>query len=240
MGEDRPRRGDQEGRGLSGSNDPRAERRELRSFGRLRGRTPSPRQQALLAEALPRWRLDLTRPFVATGRPLWLEIGFGGGEHLIQQAEGHPGTDFIGCEPYQDGVIKALAGIEEKGLANVRIFMGDARDVLRWLPERSVERIFILFPDPWPKARHLKRRLVNESLARSLARVLAPKGELRLASDIADYAEQMRAVVATSGAFEVPARHDPSRRPDDWPPTRYEAKAQAAGRSSRYLIFVRR
>ncbi|KAB2850983.1 MAG: tRNA (guanosine(46)-N7)-methyltransferase TrmB [Hyphomicrobiaceae bacterium] len=222
----------------------------LRSFGRRKGKPLSPRQERLVKDVLPRVALDLGEPAPAplTGllttetSEVWLEIGFGGAEHLVWQAKRNPCVGFIGVEPYLNGIVKALDAIETADLRNVRVHDGDARDVLAWLPPASVARAFVLFPDPWPKMRHRKRRLLNPEALRAIARVLRPGGELRLASDIADYVAQMLEVALRSEAFswlaERPA--DWRSRPDDWPATRYEAKARAEGRSCAYLRFERR
>ena len=119
---------------------------------------------------------------------MWLEIGFGGGEHLIWQAKANAQVGLIGCEPFRDGIVKALGAIEAEKIGNVRLHAEDARPVLRWLPKASIGRTFILFPDPWPKKRHHKRRLVSEATLAQLARVMRPGAELRIATDIGDYA----------------------------------------------------
>jgi tRNA (guanine-N7-)-methyltransferase len=216
-------------------------RHELRSFGRRRGRVLSGRQKQLWDDVLPRVAVDLKSRFSASGSETWLEIGFGGGEHLVWQAEQNPGVGLIGCEPFEDGVVKVLTAIEERPLSNIRLHADDARDVLRWLPQASISRAFVLFPDPWPKRKHLKRRLVNVHLLELLARVIKPGGELRLGTDIADYARTM--LMATS---QVPAFHWTARSPDDWRirpadwlQTRYEQKAVREGRVSSYLMFER-
>jgi tRNA (guanine-N7-)-methyltransferase len=159
-------------RHLMSASDAEQHPRELRSFGRKRGRKLSLRQQALLRNLLPGVSIDLSRPAPAalgqlfaegaleagqrTHAPedVWLEIGFGGAEHMIWQASSNPNVGLIGCEPYEDGVVKALSAIESRRLANVRLHADDARPVLRWLPQASLGRVFILFPDPWPKTRH--------------------------------------------------------------------------------------
>ena len=224
--------------------------RELRSFGRRRGRGLSARQQALLDEVLPRLRLD---PAAAAPQPLralfpacvsevWLEIGFGGAEHLVWQARHNPHAGLIGCEVFEDGIVKALAAVEEHALQNVRIADADAREVLRWLPRGALARAFVLFPDPWPKKRHVKRRLVNEVLLDLMAEALAPGAELRLATDIGDYARTMLLALKGHAAFawEAAGPEDWRRRPPDWPPTRYEGKALKEGRRPYYFRFRRR
>ncbi len=221
-------------------------RHELRSFGRRRGRVLSGRQKRLWDEVLPRVAVDIRSPaemplFGPGKADAWLEIGFGGGEHLIWQAAHNPGIGIIGCEPFEDGVVKVLTAIEDRGLDNIRLHADDARDVLRWLPEASIARAFVLFPDPWPKRKHLKRRLVNEHLLQLLARVVRPGGELRLGTDIADYARTMFMSMQHVPAFRWTARgpDDWRVRPADWPQTRYEDKAVREGRVSSYLLFER-
>jgi tRNA (guanine-N7-)-methyltransferase len=221
-------------------------RHELRSFGRRRGRVLSGRQKRLWDDVLPRVAVDLRVPaqLPLLGQGLadtWLEIGFGGGEHLIWQAGQNPHVGLIGCEPFEDGVVKVLTAIEDSGLSNIRLHADDARDVLRWLPEASITRAFVLFPDPWPKRKHLKRRLVNTHLLELLARVIRPGGELRLGTDIADYARTILMAVQHVPAFRWTARgpNDWRVRPVDWPQTRYEDKAVREGRVSSYLLFER-
>lgn len=220
---------------------------ELRSFGRRRGRKASGRQDALKRDLLPRVAIDLTTPVAAAAvgadpaAPLWLEIGFGGGEHLVWQAEHHPSVTFIGCEPFEDGVVKVLTAIDEGKLGNIRLHMGDARDVLRWLAPQSISRAFILFPDPWPKRKHRKRRLVNPGTLSLLARVMKPGAELRIGTDIGDYAHTMLEAFRGQTAFswQASSPDDWRIRPQDWPPTRYEQKAEREGRRRYYFRFLR-
>ncbi|MGD9502336.1 MAG: tRNA (guanosine(46)-N(7))-methyltransferase TrmB [Methyloceanibacter sp.] len=221
----------------------------LRSYGRRKAKPLSARKERLIGEFLPRLRLDLTK---APPRPLgavfakpvtavWLEIGFGSGEHLLWQAERHPDIGFIGCEPFINGMGTLLGAIETRGIDTIRVHDGDAREVLAWLPDGSIERIFLLFPDPWPKRRQQKRRLLGRETVGELARVLAPGGEFRFASDNGDYAAQALFLARASGALiwtaEGPA--DWRERAADWPETRYERKAVASGRKAVYLRFVR-
>jgi tRNA (guanine-N7-)-methyltransferase len=220
---------------------------ELRSFGRRRGRRLSAHQASLLKHVLPRVGLDLSNacPSPATtlfARPcseVWLEIGFGGAEHLIWQATQNPSVGLIGCEVFEDGVVKALAGIEGRGLNNVRLAVEDARDVLRWLPENSLARVFILFPDPWPKRRHVKRRLVSGHLFSLLSRAMAPGAELRISTDIGDYARTMLLAAREfpGTAWEASGPENWRVRGSDWPATRYERKAVAEGRRCYYFRF---
>ena len=220
--------------------------RELRSFGRRRGRKFNARQQRLLDEMLPRLRLPLVAPaseasLFGTAREVWLEIGFGGGEHLVAQASANQHVTFIGCEPFLDGVVKVLTQIEERGLQNIRLHDDDARDVLRWLPARSVSRAFVLFPDPWPKTRHRKRRLVSGPTLELLARVMRPGAELRVATDIGDYARTILEAVAAQSSFRWTAACAADWRVhgEDWPVTRYLQKAVREGRCSYFLRFER-
>jgi tRNA (guanine-N7-)-methyltransferase len=200
-------------------------------------------------ELLPRVSLDLTRPaprhvgelLWGTDCEVWLEIGFGGGEHLIWQAERNPGIGLIGCEPFLGGVAKVLTAIEAKRLSNIRIHDDDARDVLRWLPDASVSRTFLLFPDPWPKRRHHKRRLVTPETLGMLARVMRGGAELRIATDIGHYARTILLIVRSQADFRWLASGpaDWRTRPVDWAPTRYEEKAIHEGRHCAYFRFAR-
>jgi tRNA (guanine-N7-)-methyltransferase len=209
----------------------------------------SGRKGRLLDELLPTLRVPLAEPAASPlaslfGQPLaeiWLEIGFGSGEHLVWQAEHHQSVGFIGCEPFINGVASLLGKIESAGLSTIRIHEGDARDVLAWLPARSIARIFVLFPDPWPKKRHQKRRLVSRDSVVQLARVLAPGGELRFATDNGDCAGEALLTILASGAFAWTAEcaKDWRLRPFDWPETRYERKALSAGAKPSYLSFRR-
>jgi tRNA (guanine-N7-)-methyltransferase len=219
--------------------DELASRTEIRSFGRKRARKPSPRGERLWREVLP--KVAVTLPMEQTPSPIWLEIGFGGAEHLIWQAEHNRNVTLIGCEPFEDGVIKALAGIEEHRLTNVRIHPDDARDLLRALPDASLDRVFILFPDPWPKRKHVKRRLVSTPTLDLLARVMKPGTELRVGTDIGDYARTILLALTAHRAFAWPAigPDDWRIRPDDWPETRYEQKAHREGRPRYYFRFRR-
>ena len=174
-------------------------------------------------------------------REVWLEIGFGGGEHLIAQAEANPHIGLIGCEPFQDGVAKVIAEIDAKELRNILLHPDDARDLLRWLPAASISRAFILFPDPWPKKRHIKRRLLNPHTLDLLARVMQPGAELRFATDIADYVRTALLAITIHEGFRWPATGpaDWRVRPADWPETRYEQKAKREGRRCYYFSFRR-
>lgn len=224
---------------------------ELRSYGRRRGRRLSARQFSLLEAVLPRVSPRLGEPcpkdgpgalFAAPVRDIWLEIGFGGGEHLLWQARHAPDVGLIGCEPFEEGVVKVVAAIDDERLRNVLVHPDDVRPLLRWLPDACLGRVFVLFPDPWPKQRHRKRRLVAKPLLDLLARVMRPGAELRLATDIGDYARSMLAALTPHRDFSWTARSaaDWRERTPDWPSTRYEAKAIAAGRRCAYLRFTRK
>lgn len=173
---------------------------------------------------------------------LWLEIGFGGGEHLAWQAQHNPDIGLIGCEPFMNGVVKLLGSIRAHDLRNIRIFRDDARLLVDNLPEASIARAFILFPDPWPKTRHNKRRIVSAPVIEGLARALADNAELRIATDDPGYLEWILWHMQQNPDFAWQARspEDWRVRPDDWPPTRYEQKAARAGRSSAFLSYIRR
>jgi tRNA (guanine-N7-)-methyltransferase len=190
----------------------------------------------------PSGRLDPGTPFGAPRSSTWLEIGFGGGEHLMLQAQHHPGTGIIGCEVFENGIVQLLAQIQRRHLDNVRVFADDARLLIAALPPASIDRVFMLFPDPWPKRRHHKRRIVSRETLDSLAEIMTDNAELRLATDDADYLCWILERVTDHQAFEWLARRpgDWRERPPDWPPTRYEGKARAAGRSPAFLRARRR
>lgn len=172
---------------------------------------------------------------------LAFEVGFGGGEHLAAQARLHPQTGFIGCEPFENGVAKLLTQVRAQGLANVRVHPDDARDILERLPEASLSVMFVLFPDPWPKFRHHKRRFIQPRTLGEIARALRPGGELRIATDHPDYAQWALMHLVRDARFTWAAQcaADWRVRPADWVATRYEQKALAAGRSCVYLRFFR-
>lgn len=250
MGADRLRRPVAPGVRLTGGADGAAAappRRLL--YGRRGGRALRPGRQALLRRLLPALDIVLDdaplephRLFAAPCREIWLEIGFGGGEHLAHQAQTAPDIGFIGCEPFVGGVASLLSRIEADGLANIRIFRDDARLLLARLADASIGRAFVLFPDPWPKARHHKRRIVAPGPLTDLARVLKDGAELRIATDDPGYKGWILEHVLAAGAFDWCARRpaDWRIRPADWPETRYEAKARAAGRRPSFFRFRRR
>ena len=210
-----------------------------------------PRQQRLLDVTLPRLAFPealAATPLAAFDPPpaaLWLEVGFGGGEHAQAQAAAHPGIGLIAAEVFVNGICSLLSrlvpeGAEDTALlpANLRLWTEDARLLLRQLPDSALGKLFLMFPDPWPKARHAKRRFVHPAALPELARVLAPGAEWRVASDDPTYQEWVAAVMGEQTLFDALA--PATTRPDGWPPTRYEAKALAAGRRPLYWSFIRR
>lgn len=172
--------------------------------------------------------------------PVWLEIGFGSGEHLVHQAVANPHVEFIGCEPFINGVATLLGKIRATGCRNIAVYPDDVRDLFDVLPDASIERAFLLYPDPWPKKRHHRRRFVTREHLSPLARVLQPGSVFRMATDIEDYVRQALEEVPGAG-FELLAQAPESRKKpwDDWPSTRYEQKALREGRVPHYLTFRR-
>jgi tRNA (guanine-N7-)-methyltransferase len=217
-------------------------------FGRRKGHPLKPRQAALFDTLLPKLALDLTRPLPADLRALFpdvrevrLEIGFGGAEHLIVQAKANPHIGFIGSDAFINGVAKSLTAIDEHRLANVRLHFGDASELIDRLPDAALSQIDLLYPDPWPKRRHWKRRFIQDESLKRLARILKKGGELRFATDITDYAAYALARVLRSRDFEWTAEcADDWRKPwPDFSGTRYEAKAKREGRVPAYFTFRR-
>jgi tRNA (guanine-N7-)-methyltransferase len=216
-----------------------------RLYGRRSGHKLRKGQAALLEELLP--KVDVpegplsAETLFGDDRRLEFEIGFGSGEHLAWQAEHHPERGYIGCEPFLNGVVGALTKIDEIDLANVRIWMGDALQVLERLPDASLERLYLLHPDPWPKARHAKRRMVNPGPLDLIASKLKPGGEFRLGTDDPVYCRWSMMIMSQRSDFEWLAERaaDFLQRPEDWPETRYEAKARRKGREVWYFRYRR-
>ena len=216
-------------------------------FGRRKGHRLRPRQARLIETLLPSLAIDLERPapaelaalFAVPVTEVTLEIGFGGGEAMIAQAQARPHTGLIGIEPFVNGMAKALAAIEDNGLHNVRLHFEDAVSLIAWLPEESLARIDLIHPDPWPKRRHWKRRFIQDDMVRELARILRQGGAFRFVTDISDYASWTLQRLVRSNAFEWTAQSaDDWRNP--WPgfvATRYHAKAARDERASCFLIF---
>lgn len=232
---------------------PPTERPHRNFYGRRKGKHLRDSQEAYLQEDLDllspgpvdwevnpeREPLDLASVF--GGREVWLEVGFGGGEHMVHQAGQNPQAGIIGCEPYINGVAMLLGKIRRAGVDNLRVYPGDVRDMFDVLPDASISKAFLLYPDPWPKARHHRRRFVTPEHLEPLARVLKPGAEFRVATDIPDYVRQTLEEVPQAGfdlLTEVPEGwHVPW---DDWISTRYEQKALRENRVPHYLTFRRK
>jgi tRNA (guanine-N7-)-methyltransferase len=225
-------------------------RRSRAFFGRRKGHALKPQQAALFETLLPRLEISLETPcpadlatlFPAGAEATRVEIGFGGGEHLVAEAERSPSTGFIGVEPFLNGMAKALSAIAARDLKNIRLHFGDAIFLLDWLPAGTISRLDLLYPDPWPKKRHWKRRFVQGSTISRMARILRPGGEFRFVTDWPDYAAWTLRHLMRAADFEWAAESA-----DDWrmawpgfTSTRYEMKAKREGRAPCYLIFRRR
>jgi tRNA (guanine-N7-)-methyltransferase len=218
-------------------------------YGRRKGKPLKGAQAVAYERRLPDLKLDLAAPAPVDLAELWprsvasvrLEIGFGGGEHLLHRARALPGTGFIGVEPFVNSMAKMVSGLDAEGLTNIRVHDDDATQLLDWLPEATIDHIDLLYPDPWPKKKHWKRRFVSPVNLDRFARVLKPGGRFCFASDIDTYVNWTLAHIAAHPAFEWTAeRADDWRSPwDGWPGTRYEAKAIREGRTPCYLGFVR-
>ncbi len=215
-----------------------------RFYGRRKGRSLSLSRQELMEKFLPPLRvnipqqgqLDIGSLFNTNSiQQTWLEIGFGGGEHLTTQAEHHPNVGFIGCEPFVNGVASLLANIQAKNLQNVRIHPDDVRQLLKAFPANSIERTFILFPDPWPKLRHNKRRLIAPELIKDLERILSPGGQLIIATDDQDYCQAIMSTLSNSSVMQL-VQHI-NTPPENWVTTRYEQRAQRLGNCCHYFCY---
>jgi tRNA (guanine-N7-)-methyltransferase len=222
-------------------------------YGRFKGKTLRSSQEAYLDEDLEalspgpigweenpeRANIDVTALF--GGAPVWLEIGFGGGEHLVHQAVGNPDVGLIGCEPFINGVAMLLGKVRSAGVETLRIYPGDVRNLFDVLPDSVIAKAFLLYPDPWPKTRHHRRRFVTPEFLAPLHRVLRPGAEFRVATDIPDYVRQTLIEVPKAGFDWIAEGPDDWRLPwDDWLSTRYEKKALREGRKPHYLTFRRR
>jgi tRNA (guanine-N7-)-methyltransferase len=225
-----------------------AERRNF--YGRVHGKTLRQSQKTYLDEDLDRLSLpgvtleenparaalDLER---FHGKPLWLEIGFGGGEHLVHMAATYPQVEIIGCEPFVNGIAMLLGKIRQAEVQNLCLHPGDVRDLFDVLPAGCLSKVFLNYPDPWPKARHHRRRFVTPEYLLPLARAMQPGSELRVATDIADYVRQTLEEVPPAG-FDLVQQTGPGEAWEDWLSTRYEQKALREGRPPHYLTFRRR
>jgi tRNA (guanine-N7-)-methyltransferase len=223
--------------------DTTAERRNF--YGRIRGKTMRASQKTYLEEDLgpltlqgisrednpSRAVVDLSR---FGSKPIWLEVGFGSGEHMVHMAARYPRIGLIGCEPFVNGIATLLGKLRQAEIANVAIHPGDVRDVFEVLPDGIVQKCFLNYPDPWPKARHHRRRFVTQGYLTALARIMAPGAEFRVATDIADYVRQTLEEVPQAGFHLTGQGSTPW---DDWPSTRYEQKALREGRAPHYMTF---
>jgi len=220
-------------------------------YGRRQGHKLRPNRQALIDDVLPRLRvqvpsdggaLDLDAMFSGPVSDIWLEVGFGGGEHLAAQAAAHPQIGFIGCEPFLNGVANVLSLIDNNGLTNVRLLDDDVRKLFPALPAAVFGRIYALFTDPWPKTRHHRRRFINDDTVAELERLLKDDGELRLASDHMGYVDWMLDHLTDRDdlIWQARTKRDWTDPPTDWVETRYEKKAKTKGLRSAYLRFSRR
>jgi len=223
----------------------------LRLYGRRRGHKLRPGRQALIENLLPRLRLDpppegggldLSAAFPDAVTDVWLEVGFGGGEHLAELAKTHPGIGFIGCEPFINGVANLLSLIERYGLTNVRIFDDDARRLFAALPGAVFGRVFALYTDPWPKKRHHRRRFISDDTVETLIRLMKDDAQLRLASDHMGYVGWMLEHLTRCPqlVWRARSKRDWAEPPSDWVETRYEKKAKEKGLAAAYLCFTRR
>ena len=217
-----------------------------RLYGRRSGHKLRLGQAALIEEMMPRLEVP-TGPLVGEllfgdDRPIAFEIGFGGGEHLSEQAAMHSDTGFIGCEPFLNGVVSVLGHIEARGLTNIRLHMGDALDVLARLPDSSLSCLYLLHPDPWPKARHTKRRMMNPGPLDRISAKLKPGGEFRFGTDHPVYVRwaMMQMHQRHDFIWHASGPNDFLTRPDDWPETRYERKARRLGHEVWYFQYYKR
>ena len=233
----------------SGAGADDAARRHGSFFGRRKGHKLRAHQADLIEHLLPRLALDIAAPassvlghlFDPPVQELRLEIGFGGGEHLVAEASAYSTTGFIGCEPYVNGMAKILAQIDAHAIGNVRLYAGDAAELLAWLPAQSLARVDLIHPDPWPKRRHWKRRFVQDRTIAAMARVLKAGGEFRFVCDIDDYCAWTLSHLARSPDFQwLAERADDFRQPwAGYTMTRYGRKAAREGRQAAYLRFKR-
>lgn len=222
---------------------------EDRLWGRHQSKPLRPRPARLMKEVLPTVAVTpetIGKRIESHDGPVWLEVGFGGGEHLAWQASHNPGALMIGAEPFLNGVAKLVSQIDEEGHSNIAVCHGDVRPLMTAMPDGCLERLFVLHPDPWPKKRHFKRRMISQPFLKEAARLLKSGCELRVASDIPDYVRwtlmqiQMHNRQSPDFSWLAETRADWTDRPDDWPQTRYEAKAIREGRPPTYLKFLRR
>lgn len=222
-------------------------------YGRFKGPTLTKKQEILLKIELPKFIIDsvdvtdnLERQFLnlrkyTNNKPLWLEIGFGSGEHLLNQAQVNPDVIFFGCEPYINGVASLLAKIKEKRVNNIFIYPGDVRNLFDVLPSNSIDRVFLLYPDPWPKKRHNRRRFVNPEYLIPLCRVMKIAAQFRIATDVKEYCSHaFQEVLKLDFILKEQNQNDFSFPWEGWSPTRYEKKAQKDNKTSYYMTFQKK
>ena len=215
------------------------EQDQFRTFGRAKGRSLTPAAQQLWDGNFPRLKWDTGRDLPS--EPLWLEIGFGAAEHVLWQAQQNPDVHVLGAEPFMNGVSKAIRGAVDMSLQNLSLHHGDVREIVSNLPDESLDRLFVLFPDPWPKSRHHKRRLLRTQFISELHRILKPGAEFRFGSDIIHYVDWTLTRLKRHGGFAFTSEQSDRwlERPKDWPSTRYQQKALREGRTCHYFIFKR-
>ena len=222
-------------------------------YGRFKGPTLTKKQEILLKIELPKFIIDSVdvtdnpeRQFLnlrkyTNNKPLWLEIGFGSGEHLLNQAQLNPDVVFFGCEPYINGVASLLGKIKEKRINNIFIYPGDVRNLFDVLPSNSIDRVFLLYPDPWPKKRHNRRRFVNPEYLIPLCRVMKIAAQFRIATDVKEYCSHaFQEVLKLDFILKEQNQNDFSSPWEGWSPTRYEKKAQKDNKTSYYMTFQKK
>lgn len=213
-------------------------------YGRRKGQGLRQNLAQIYKDILPRYQICPSEiPDLCSAKSkIWMEIGFGGGEHLAHQAKLYPDVHFIGCEPFMNGVAKTLRELYEGNIKNVHLYEGDARDILKLIPDHKLEKVFVLYPDPWPKRKHIKRRFFKDEALSLLAQKMNSGGQLRLATDIDDYAATALRAIALSAHFDWPATHDTEwiLPWSDWISTRYEQKAFREGRQPSYFTFYKK
>ncbi len=228
---------------MTAKKHPQRHQDRRRLWGRAKGKALSAYQKNLMENLLPQVSIPAENPLAGLNdyTSISLEIGFGGGEHLLHCAGLYSDHCFLGAEPFVNGVAKALTGIEKRGVSNIRLHHGDARKIMETLPEASLDAIYILYPDPWPKPRHYKRRLIEEEFIADVHRILKPGGRLYFASDIISYIDWALARILRSGKFswDMHSASDWLTPYDNWPSTRYEAKALREGRTPHYFTFIK-
>jgi tRNA (guanine-N7-)-methyltransferase len=217
----------------------------IRSFGRVNGRKLRVGQANLMESLLPSLAVDvekfsIEKLFPEPQRELWLEVGFGYGEHLVGMAAQYPDVNFIGCEPFVNGVATLLKHIDESKVSNIRILHGDARLLINKLPDASITRLFILFPDPWPKLKHHKKRIISEEGLKEFARIIKPGGRFDVATDHVAYGEWIAEHLEKNADFQPNEILGLATQPADWVPTRYQLKASQQGRGARFFNYIKK